>query len=74
MTNPDLIAKTILLLKKNSTMPKADTTGFISKECIKCCFDFENEVCDTTIVQLGLYCTILLIVSFIMVTKLLVQE
>jgi uncharacterized protein len=24
MTNPDLIAKTILLLKKNSTMPKAD--------------------------------------------------
>jgi hypothetical protein len=53
MTNPDLIAKTILLLKKNSTMPKADTTGFISKECIKMLFDFENEVCDTTIVQLG---------------------
>jgi hypothetical protein len=72
MTNPDLIAKTILLLKKNSTMPKADDWFHIER-VYKMLLISKNEVCDT-IVQLGLCCTILLIVSFIMVTKLLVQE
>jgi uncharacterized protein len=53
MTNPDLIAKTILLLKKNSTMPKADDWFHIER-VYKMLFWFrKNEVCDTTIVQLG---------------------
>jgi hypothetical protein len=34
-------------------MPKADTTGFISKECIKCCFDFEKWSLWHHLVQLG---------------------
>jgi hypothetical protein len=74
MTNPDLIAKTILLKKKNSTMPKADDWFHIERVYKNAVLISKMKFVTPLLFNWVLYCTILLIVSFIMVTKLLVQE